>query len=166
MIKVGEIRSAHGIQGWVKLYSYTDPRQNLFDYLPWAVFLRGKPIELTLDGWREQGSGIVVKFDQIKDRNQAEALLGAQIFITEEQMPKAKQGEYYTADLMGFEVINLDDEKLGVVCGFFDTAAHTILEVGVQIDSNPKHAIPWHDSVVTSIDTELKRVLVDWPAEL
>ncbi|MGB1466292.1 MAG: ribosome maturation factor RimM, partial [Alcanivorax nanhaiticus] len=78
---VGRILGVHGVQGWVKVFSDTDPRENIQHYQPWHLKQGGpksggewKPVKVT--GFRPQGKGLIAQLEGITDRNMAAALVG------------------------------------------------------------------------------------------
>ncbi|VAW44199.1 16S rRNA processing protein RimM, partial [hydrothermal vent metagenome] len=39
---VGQINGIFGVNGWVKIFSHTDPRKNILDYSPWMIKFKGE----------------------------------------------------------------------------------------------------------------------------
>lgn len=89
---VGRILGVHGIQGWVKVYSYTDPMDNLQQYQPWHLKQGGhwKPVKLT--GFRPQGKGLIAQIEGITDREAAASLVGQDIGVPGDLLPTSGEG--------------------------------------------------------------------------
>src|SRR5690606_22627142 len=114
-VLLGRIVGVSGVQGWVKLESWTDPRTRIFDYRPWTLVRDGREQVLTpLDG-RAQGKGIVARLPGVEDRDQALAMVGSEIHVPRSALPPTAPGEYYWSDLEGLEVLTLDGTPLGRV---------------------------------------------------
>ena len=79
LIQVGSIVGVHGIKGWIKLFSYTDPAEQILSYYPWHVRQNGKTVAIEVAEVRQQGKKIQVRLKDNHDRNQAEAWVGATI---------------------------------------------------------------------------------------
>jgi 16S rRNA processing protein RimM len=122
---LGYISGLHGVQGWVKVFSYTDPRDNILNYSPWQ--LNGR--SLKVEHGQIQGKGLIAKLEGVDDRDAAAALMGAEITIPRESLPPLPEGEYYWADLRGLRVLNTSGRLLGVVDHLIETGANDVLVV-------------------------------------
>lgn len=178
-IVVGRISSPYGIKGWVKVFSYTDPPDNIFRYQPWYVFLQGTYLQGTYQTgtqqkgfWKEfavdeghiHGNALVAHIKTIDDRNGAERLKGCDIAITREQLPAASPGEYYWIDLIGSRVINLAGIELGVVDHLLETGANDVLVV--RDGGGQERLIPFvMKEFIKSVDLENHTIHVDWDAD-
>ncbi len=166
-VVVGRISGLYGVQGWVKLFSHTQPRDNLLDYR--AVELgragpdgvtRWTPAEL-LEG-RRQGKTLVARIAGVDDRDAAAAWIDADIAVRREALPATDEDEYYWVDLIGLAVENTDGERLGTVGSLIETGAHDVLVV----DGDRQRLIPFAvGPIVREVDLESGRILVDWDAD-
>ncbi len=161
LVIVGKITGVFGVQGWVKVWSYTQPPENILDFQPWRVRLHGEWSEVPVDAGRTHGRGIVVRFEGHDDRDSARALVGADIGVLRDQLPPAAPGEYYWTDLVGLEVVNRDGVSLGTVDHLFSTGANDVLVV----KGERERLIPYiKDQVVVDIDIARGVLTVDWDA--
>lgn len=161
---IGELKSAYGIKGWLWVYAYTDPRENIFEYTPWVYRLGAAYRALEIDNWRVQGSGLVVKLQGVDDRTAAERYTGTKIWLDKANLPKPQEGEVYVSDLIGLTVRLSTGEVIGRVAEFIDNAAHPIVKVIPSKDGvdNQTRLIPWHDSTIVKVDVEAGVVELDW----
>lgn len=149
-----------GVKGWVKVYSFTDPRENILQYSPWILQKNSQIQEVKLLGGRRQGSLVVAELQGISDRDLAAELMGADILIRKQQLPKAGDGEYYWADLIGLEVRNQEGCKLGKVDYLLETGANDVL---VVVDGDVDRLIPFlQQSTILKIDLDDGLIIVDW----
>lgn len=156
-VVIGTINGLYGVKGWVKVYSYTDPRENILNYTPWLI--NGQPIDLE-DG-KPQGKGIIAKLKGIDDRNQAIALLQTDICIS--QLPVLPNDEYYWSDLIGLCVINEEGIDFGRISQLFETGANDVIVVKNQ---DVERLIPFvWEEIVEQIDLEKREMRVRWPAD-
>jgi 16S rRNA processing protein RimM len=177
-VEVGRILDAWGIQGGLKVQPFSSDPQALFSSRRWFL----KPAEvpapkaatarvprlLKITHAREQGDWVVANAQDVPDRNAAEALRGARIFISRQSFPTAKDGEYYWVDLIGLEVVNRDGAVLGTVRDLLDTGVHCVLRVQ-RPDALPEakaedaeRLIPFVDAYVDAVDLAGRRITVDW----
>ncbi len=160
-IPVGEISGAFGIQGWVKVYSYTQPRENVLQYSPWELEHRGNRFKVAVLTGRRQGQTVVAALEGIATREQAQALRGAKISIDRAQLPELPPGEFYWVDLIGLKVIDLNGQHLGQVADLMETGANDVLIVRGLGDK--EILIPWlRDRVIRDLDLEAGTIRVDW----
>jgi 16S rRNA processing protein RimM len=163
LIVVGKISSAHGIKGWVNVYSYTNPVTNILQYQPWFLASRGAkdawtPINVIAS--RPQGKQVVAQFEGCQDRNQAELYRGLEIAINRSQLPKLAHSGYYWIDLIGLTVVTVSGEELGQVDSLIATGANDVLIVKGK---GKEHLIPYvQDEFVQEVDLESRRITVDW----
>jgi 16S rRNA processing protein RimM len=162
-IVVGKVSGVFGVKGWVKIYSFTEPRENILNYSPW--FLRKgnelKSVEV-LDG-SLQGKAVVASLSGITDRDMAASLGGYEIVIDASLLPEAEEGEYYWRDLIGLRVETEQGVLLGVVDYLLETGANDVLVVK---EGDKERLIPFlQGQFVKSIDLEFGVMIVDWDPE-
>jgi 16S rRNA processing protein RimM len=159
-IEIGKFVGLFGVQGWVKLESYTEPRLQIFAYQPWLVELRGGERELAGVQGRAVGKGIVAKLPGIDDRDVAATLIGATIKVNREVLPKPRRGEYYWTDLEGLDVVNIEGVALGKVSHLFATGANDVL---VARDGTRERLIPFvPKQYVREVDLDCGKIVVEW----
>lgn len=160
-VPVGEISGAFGIQGWVRIRSYTDPKENILNYLPWELEHRGSRFQVTVLAGRRQGRAVVAAIEGIHTREEAEALRGAKISIDRSQLPELPPGEFYWIDLIGLEVVDLADHSLGQVIDLLETGANDVLIV--RGPGGKEILIPWlRERIIRELDFETGMIRVDW----
>ena len=77
VVRLGQISGVHGVQGWVKVHSFTEPRSNLLEYPEWLLDQDGRQRTVKLESSREAGKRLIAKLDGIDDRDSAAELIGA-----------------------------------------------------------------------------------------
>lgn len=159
---VGRISSLYGVRGWMKIYSYTDPRENILRYDPWQMRIAGEWRAFEVAEGRRQGKGVVVRLADCRDRDSAHRFLGAEIAIRRQQLPVAQAGGYYWADLVGLAVVTREGIVLGVVDHLLETGANDVLVVAGERE----RLIPYlPGTVVQEVDLERDVIRVDWDPE-
>ena len=162
-IIVGQINGIFGVQGWVKIFSHTDPRENIFKYSPWLLNVKGEWKEIKLDDFKVQAGGkaLVAKLENIHDRDVAREFMGCEIAILNSQLERSND-EYLWIDLIGCKVINQDELVLGEVADLIETGAHDVLRVKGEFGD----LIPFvMDEFILSVDVDAKIIRVDWEPE-
>lgn len=157
-LTLGRIVGVFGVKGWVKVESFTEPRANIFSYVDWLL-VAGSESVMKLDQGKVQGQGLVAKLHGVEDRDQAVALVGAEIRVQRNQLPPTRVGEYYWVDLEGLDAFTVDGARLGQVSHLFATGANDVL----VIQGERQHLVPYvPDQYVMEVDLVAKRIVVDW----
>lgn len=165
-LRLGEISGFHGVQGWVKVFSDAQPRENIFLYSPWLVYYGDKVREMNVIHWRKQGKTLVAKLKGLDNKEEARDLLGAVIAVNQEQLPDLSEDEFYWHQLVGMRVLtNYDDRitDLGKVVELIETGSNDVLVVR---SPEKEHLIPWIlDEYVLDVDLSEKTMKVHWDPE-
>ena len=162
-IVVGRINGLHGVRGWVKVFSHTQPRNNILSYKTWYLLRDGQWVATELLDGRLQGKGIVASLKGFDDRDKSAALLTCEVGVHRDQMAKAAPGEYYWADLQGLKVINAEGIELGVVDQLMETGANDVLVVR---EGDTERLIPYVvGQFVLDVSLDDGVIKVDWDPE-
>ncbi len=175
-VEVARVLDAWGVKGWLRVQPYAKDPQALFSSRRW--FLRppepnlarptpmatgAVPLLLRIIEAREHGDDVVASVRDITDRNQAEALRGARIFVPRSSFPSAASDEFYWVDLIGLQVVNRDGVLLGEVSGLIDNGVHSVLRVRAASDAPAvERLIPFVAAYVDQVDLKARRIGVDW----
>jgi 16S rRNA processing protein RimM len=161
-VVVGRISGLHGIQGWIKVFSYTRPRENVLQYSPWWIRLDQKWQAVARIDGKIQGSGIIAQMEGYQDRTAARGLVGADIAVRRCQLPRLEHGELYWVDLIGLQVVSPQGGVLGTVSQVMETGANDVLIVHGQRE----YLIPFIQGVyILDIDRVKGCIEVDWGAD-
>jgi 16S rRNA processing protein RimM len=158
-ILIARVAGAFGVRGELKLQSFTDPDSAALRYQPWILVHRGAERELAGVRGRTTHKGIVATFPGVDDRDAAEALTGAEVWVPRSQLPPPAPGEYYWVDLEGLKVVNLEGVVLGTVSHLFNTGSNDILSVA----GDRERLVPFIEGdFVKSVDFDARVITVDW----
>lgn len=161
-ILVGHIRGAFGIKGWVEIWPYSNEPVGLLQAKRWWHTQTGQDA-FVVQACKQHADRLVAKLAGIEDRNAAEASKGYQLWVDRAILPKTAEDEFYFVDLIACNVKLLGGELLGVVSSVEDNGVHAILNVQSLDEPKPKkYAIPFVSAYVSTVDTTLKRIVVDW----
>ena len=154
----------HGVKGWVKVYSYTDPPHNILDYSCWHIRRNGQWTATRLLEGKQHGKGIIAHLEGCDDRDAAASLIDADIAVARQDLPSLDKDEYYWADLVGLKVKTLDGLTLGTVSRLMPTGSNDVLVV--TSEDGEEKLIPFiRPDVVRNINLDSKVIEVDWDPE-
>lgn len=161
-VVVGKISALYGVRGWVKVFSHTDPRDNILRYQPWLVNIGGAWQTLEHVEGRIHQQGIVARLDGYDDRDAASTLLGCEIAVRSEQLAVLPRGEYYWSELIGLNVVTTEGVSLGVVEKLLETGSNDVLVV----QGERERLLPYlPGSVVIDVDKTAGVMRVNWDPE-
>ena len=163
-VLIGKIVGVHGLKGTNKFKSYAE---SLSVFYPGQSILirdnRNRETSVELDWIKSHTGTPLISFKGVTDRDRAEALIGAELFIPETELPELDEDTYYWFELIGIEVYNTQEDYLGRITSIFPTGSN---DVYVVKNKTKELLIPALESVVIDIDLELKRMRVDLPEGL
>ncbi|HOM13964.1 MAG TPA: ribosome maturation factor RimM [Rubrivivax sp.] len=172
-VEVGRVLGAWGVKGWIRVQAYAKQPQALFSSRRW--FLRpadaslapaaqavqaSLPPLLRIREVREHGDAVVAAVRDVDERNAAEALRGARIFVARSSFPTAGDGEFYWVDLIGLQVVNRDGAHLGEVIALLDNGAQSVLQL--RDGKGTQRLIPFVAAYIDQVDLPGRRIGVDW----
>lgn len=161
-ILLGRVLGAFGVRGEMKLQSFTEPVARALKYQPWVLAHNGIERDVGAVRGRETAKGMLIAIAGVEDRDAAEALAGAEVWVPRSRLPKPKVGEYYWVDLEGLAVVNREGVELGKVDHLFGTGANDVMSVV----GDRERLIPFIlDQFVLEIDFEAGKISVDWDAD-
>jgi 16S rRNA processing protein RimM len=171
-LEVGRIGEAWGLKGAFRVLPYADPPDALRAASRWhlrpaesslrAAGAARSPPSLRISSVRLQGDGYVAASPEVTDRDGAESLRGARIFVARSDFPRPGADEFYWADLIGMAVANRLGSELGVVAGLIDTGPQSVLRVQPADEGGAERLIPFVSAYVDSVDLAARRIVVDW----
>lgn len=162
LVVLGQISGVHGVRGWLKVFSFTQPRDNILRYSHWYLKIGSQWVKVKLkDGKDQPGRAVIVLLDQVSSRDDVQNLIGADIAVLQSDLPPLGDDEFYWQSLMGARVINTQDQVLGVLTEVADNGVHEI----IRVEGDHTYLIPYVDNHVLDVDQEGQWIRVDWHLE-
>jgi 16S rRNA processing protein RimM len=158
VVVLGRIGAPFGVEGWVKVQSYTDPLEGIARYPVWELERGGSLSRVEVLDWKRAGSGVAVRLEGIVSREEAQGLTGAEVRVDRAQLPPAGPGEVYWHDLVGLEASTPGGVSLGRVIGILDLPAHPVL----VIEGERERLVPLVRERIAGVDLEGGRLTLDW----
>ena len=167
-LRVGRLLKAHGLKGAIKLELYTDEPKVRF--VPGATFTLQVPSEspwfgknLVLNELKWFNESPVAFFAGVDDRNAAESLIKAILWVDEEKDSRPIEPDaWYDHQLIGMSVI-----RDGVTVGTIGRVDHFPAQDLLIVETGTGEVmVPFVKAIVTSVDSETKRITIDPPLGL
>ena len=154
---MARVVSAVGIRGEVRLKTFTEDPEGLADHGRWVVKTKDGWREMPLEGFALRPNGTVAKLGGCDDRDAAERLRGADIAVPRDELGE-EEGRIFQVDLIGLDVVDEQEGKLGVVDSFVETGPTSVMVV----KGHRERLIPFVADYVKEVDRDAKRIVVDW----
>jgi 16S rRNA processing protein RimM len=160
IVQIGHVSGVHGIKGWVKIFSLTEPREAIFEYQPWLL---GDSLnEVRIRQGKKHGKHLIALLEKVDDREQAEGLVKQPISVYRDQFPELPGDEFYWTDLLGLSVRLEDGTELGTVDSMLATGANDVMVVRGE----KERLIPFvPGQYVKQVSLEGGFIIVDWDPE-
>jgi 16S rRNA processing protein RimM len=163
-LHIGTIVGAHGIKGYLKLYSSAATTDFFKPGKRLSLHHSGREAAIhTVFDFQPHNKGYRIAFEGVTTRNAADLLIGSEIYIKRSELPAPGKDSWYWCDLIGLEVIQADHAHIGRIENIFSTGAN---DVFVVKDGRKETLIPAIASVIRHIDLDQKTVTVELPEGL
>lgn len=158
-VVVGKFGRPQGLAGLVRVFSFTDPRDNLYDYSNWHAKINHVIQEIKPLTLQRNNKFDLVKIAGYESRELAALLTNVEIVIESSQLPILAANEYYWHELVGMKVQNDQGVSLGEVKEMLETGANDV----IIVEGEKRHLIPYiYNDFVLNIDNNHKLITVHW----
>jgi len=169
---VGLIRKAQGIRGEVVVEPLTDKPDVVFASgsrvfagtaegdLAVVRDLRGEEETptLTITEAKPFKKGLIVRFEELRDRDSAELWRGRYLLAPFAELPPLQEDEVYLHDLIGMSVVSVTGDSVGAVTTFYE------LPQGIMLDVQKRHGsvlIPYRPEIIVRTDIEARTIVIN-----
>jgi 16S rRNA processing protein RimM len=166
LVQVGYVSGAFGIVGGLRVTPFSMDADALLKVKTWWL---DKPAlrSVSVRTAKMHGGDVVATLVGMRDRNEAEALKGAAVHVSRSEFPKLEEDEYYWADLIGLDAVNLEGEALGKVTDMMHNGAQSILRItpadaGAPDAKVSERLVPFVEHFVKKVDLGAKLITLDW----
>jgi len=157
-VAIGKFGKTFGVRGWIKIHSFTTPKENILELAPWQIEKNGQWQEVPIEVHKIHHQNIVIKLKNIDDVDTIKLYTNLNIFIDQTLLPKLPKNEYYWDNLIGLKVTNKESSELGIVDHLFGTGSNDVMVV----KGKKEHLIPYLKNVIIEVDLEQRTMVVDW----
>ena len=145
------------------MFSYTEPREAVLQYEGLLLGRNGDWRSINVVEGQRHGKSVILRLEGFDDHDQAASLIGTEIGVSRDELPKPEDGHYYWSDLTGSTVVHRDGTELGTIKEILETGAHDVMVVQGKKEGEQERLIPFvNDEIVINVDLDAKRVDVDW----
>jgi 16S rRNA processing protein RimM len=159
---MGRVMAPFGVKGAVKIEPFGDNRDSLRRHSVWWIGKPGSLSRIEVAECQAHDAHLVARFKGCTDRDEAGKYRGSDVALRREDLPPVAEHEFYQADLVGLDVVNVSGERLGTVTGFLPTGANEVMVVGHE---GGERLLPVVGEVIRKVNLETGTVEVDWEAD-
>lgn len=159
IVVIGSLGAPFGIKGWLKINSYTQPKENIFNYQDWLLKFSDNWQAIEVEDRLIKHNLLAIKLHGCSTPQQAKLYTHAQLGVYRESLPQLAKDEYYWDDLVGLTVINQDGVILGQIEYLFETGSNDVMVVR----DDKEYLIPYLPGIfVLAVKLDKKQVVVNW----
>ncbi len=157
---MGEIVTTHGIEGWLKLNPY-NTETTLFSSARQVILEKqGQRAEHVLDSSSPHGRQRLIKLRDVNSIEEARQWIGFDLCVAETALEALKPGEYYHYQVMGLEVFDRTNTRVGVIVGMCSTPGGDLYVVRGE---GKEHMIPAVKEIVEKVDFAAGKMIINPP---
>ena len=161
---LGKIVRKHSFKGEVVAKLDTDEPELYKNLESVFVLLNNNLVPFFIEGsLLQKGNQLRLRFEDIVSENDADAILGSELYLPLEFLPKLIGNKFYFHEVIGFTIEDVHYKHIGVITGINDSSAQPLFEV----DANGKNVlIPMIDNFIKKVDRENNTIIVETPEGL
>jgi len=150
-VLLGEIGRPQGLQGEVRIRSFTAEPGAIADYGPLEDEAGTRAFEI--ESLRVTAKALTARLKGVESRDQAEALTGTKLYVPRSRLPEREEDEWYHSDLIGLAALNADGATIGTVIAVHNFGAGDLLEIGPPV-GGATVLMPFTRETVPEVDVE------------
>ena len=127
-ILIAKIQAHQGLNGWLKVYSYSETKQKFSEYKYFFIQKDNNTIRLDIEDI-SIGKSIKVKFKNFNCREDSQDYIGEEIFINEDQLDVLEANQFYWKELIGLTAYLNNGKKIGIVSDIIETGSNDVLVI-------------------------------------
>jgi len=164
LIAIGRVNRAQGLRGELRVIKLSNVADRFSSLNTVILELKnGTRINYTIEYVTESDNHVLIKLYGVHDRNDAEALKGAYIMVKTNDIPPLDNDYYYSFDLVGMDVYDTGDEKIGTIKKIEHYPAQDVLVIELK---GKTVMLPAVKEYILEIDVKTKTMRVDIPEGL
>lgn len=165
---IGKIVGLHGLKGGLRIVSFAET-PDIFetDASFLIVDARGQTHTHAIDRVKPHKQGLLLSFHDVKDRDAAETLLQAEMYMKKADLPILEEDTYYWFELVGLSVVDTDGKYLGRIDSIFSTGSNDVYVVKNEKQGEAfELLVPALASVIRSVNLDRGIMTVELPPGL
>ena len=158
---IGQVQGTHGVRGQFKIKPLTDFPERFFDMDELCLYRDGKPAgTYKIRDMRDalMRGHVIASVEGVDNMDQAEFLVGCSVEVSKDNRVELAPGEVWISDLLGLNVFDDHDNRLGILKDVLDSGAARLFVI--TDDVGKEHMVPASEEFFLNVDLEAKRMTV------
>ena len=111
----------------------------------------------------QKGNQLRIQFEDILSEEDADSILGSELYLPLEFLPKLTGNKFYFHEIIGFDIEDVNHGYVGVITGVNDASAQPLFEINAN---GTEVFIPMIDDFIKKVDRDSRKIVVESPAGL
>ena len=160
LVPLGEIVATHGLDGWLRLYSFNPHSETLSPGLEVCLEKSGGRSIHEIESSKPHKKQFLIKLRGVNHIDSARRLVGATLLVDDAALAALAPGQYYQYQVIGFQVVDVDGWVIGTLVSTLSTAGG---ELYVVQGSAKEHLIPAVKEIIEKVDFAEKKMVINPP---
>ena len=156
--QVGVITSTHGIKGEVKVFPTTDDAKRFKKNMELILDTGKEELLLSVENVKFFKQFVILKFKGIDNINDIEKYKTKSLYVTRANAVKLRKDEYFIADLLGIDVWEDNEEKLGTLKDVIETGANDVYVIALE--DGTELLVPAIKECILDVDVENRKMVI------
>ena len=156
--QVGVITSTHGIKGEVKVFPTTDDAKRFKKNMELILDTGKEELLLSVENVKFFKQFVILKFKGIDNINDIEKYKTKSLYVTRANAVKLRKDEYFIADLLGIDVWEDNEEKLGTLKDVIETGANDVYVIALE--DGTELLVPAIKECILDVDVENRKMII------
>lgn len=157
-LRIGVLSTPHGVKGEISIYPTTDDPERFRELEEAFISINGEMKSVHVISCKYKKNMPVLGFEEYSNIDEIEPLRGAELYVDRENAIELEDGEYFLADVIGFEVIS-DEGRVGTIKDYIENEADQVIFI-IETDDGTEKMIPDIPEFISEVDLEESKMYV------
>ena len=163
--QLGLISKIHSFKGEVILFLDTDVPENYYDLTHFFLEVNKQLVPYFIEKkQKHKQNQLRITIDGVRTQEDAEKLTGKSVFLPLEMLPELEPHQFYFHEIVGFEVVNEKDERVGEIIEVIDNPVNRLLNV--KLPNEKEALLPFNDNHILKVNKPKKTIQLSIPEGL
>lgn len=164
LVQIARVNKSNGTEGGLILSFKDFSPEDIDTQEPVFIYMDGLPVPFFIEDFTVKGQRALVTLTDIHSLDDAEELVGQDIYINEADYGEiVSDEEEDLSDIVGWALLNEDGAKVGTIADYEDIPGNPCIYADT---AGGQSMIPFHEDLILSVDEERREIAMRIPEGL